>query len=187
MSVVGVSKRYAEALMSLALDKGMEGTYGAELDFLVDTIEGHKQLKNTFYGIQFTPRDKKAALRRIFGGEVSQDVLNFLLLLVDKNRHYLLNDIREAYYAIRDKQRGVLDARITSAYPLSDDEVERLRSSLAKLNQVEEIRLREEVDPKLIAGIRLQIGDLVMDGSAKARLESIRTNLVHGRKQEVNR
>lgn len=187
MSTVGVAKRYAEALMDIAIDKGREGAYGAELDHIVDTIEGHEALKNAFYGIQFSTRDKQAALRRIFKDDLSEDVLHFLLLLVEKNRYPLLEEIREAYYAIRDRQRGVLDARITSAYPLSDEEVERLRSSLAKINQVEEIRLREEVDPGLIAGIRLQIGDLIMDGSAKARLESIRTNLVHGRKQEVNR
>lgn len=173
-----VAKRYAQALALLAENLEDMQEIGRELDFACDTIYGNDELRTIYTGVQFANTDKKNVIRNIFTDSLSENMLHFLLLLVDKMRPAYLADIRTAYHALLDEANGVADATVYSAFALSDDEVKALTEALSKATD-KSIRLHTEVDPGLLAGLRIRYGDYVIDGSAKARLEQLREKLTH--------
>lgn len=181
MIASGVAKRYAQALFMVAEETQRIDAIAEELDRALETIEQHNDLKQLFYGVQFSQMDKKLVLERIFKEDLSRDVLNFILLLIEKSRYAILPDIRSAYHALRDEHNGILDVTVFSAFPLSEEKQEEIRQALG-VREGKTIRLHIKEDPSLLAGIRVQIGDTIIDGSAKARLEKLRKELLNNRK-----
>lgn len=172
-----VAKRYAEALALLGESTDERNAIGQDLDLVCDTLEQNLDLKNIYMGVPFANADKKEIVRKVFSDTISEDVLHLLLLLVDKSRTTYLMDIQRAYHAILDEQNGVADATAYSAFPLSDEDAQNLAHALGKAFG-KTIRLHTEVDPDLLAGLKVKYGDVVIDGSAKAKLEKMRTELL---------
>lgn len=172
-----VAKRYAQALALLTDGLEQMESFGEDLDLVCETIYGNEQLREVYTGVQFANADKKQIVQDLFADHVNKDVLHFLLLLVDKMRPAYLADIRLAYHALIDDVKGIADATVYSAYDLSDEEVEDLSRALSQATG-KIIRLHAEIEPELLSGIRIRYGDYVIDGSAKAKLETLRKKLM---------
>lgn len=181
MIASGVAKRYAQALFMVAEESQRIDAVAEELDRAWETIERQADLKQLFYGVQFSQMDKKVIMKKIFKDDLSRDVLNFLLLLIEKSRYAFLPDIRTAYHALRDQHLGIHDVTVYSAFPLTEEKQEDIRKALGQ-TEGKIIRLNVKEDASLLAGIRVQIGDTIIDGSAKARLEKMRKQLLNNRK-----
>jgi F-type H+-transporting ATPase subunit delta len=104
---------------------------------------------------------------------------SYLLLLFDKGRIGFLNNISEFYQKLADELKGIARASLVSAIELSSETVEKIRSALSKRTG-KEVMLEVEQDPELIGGIVTRIGDLVLDGSVKTQLLSMRESLKRG-------
>lgn len=177
MNDAGVAKRYAQALFMLAEETDGPEKIGKELDFLTDTIYGNKDLETVYTGVQFANQSKKNVVIQLFKGQVSENVLNFALLLIEKSRPGYLADIRTCYHALLDEKNGIADATIYTAYPLNEETSQAIAEALGQATG-KTIRLKTVEDKSLLAGVRLQYGDRIIDGSAKARLESMRKRLI---------
>lgn len=177
MNDAGVAKRYAQALFMLACESQQVDKIGQNLDSACQTIFGNEELNQVFSGIQYSMSGKKNAITEIFKNEIDHSVLNFLLLLIEKNRAGYLADIQTAYHALQDEKNGIVDATLTTAFPLKDEDVDKIAQALGK-KVGKTIRLKVVVDPALVAGVRLQYGDRIIDGSVEARLESMRKRLM---------
>lgn len=177
MNDAGVAKRYAQALFMLADETGSVDEIGKDLDLACDTIYGNEELKAVYTGVQFANISKKEVINKIFKGELNSSVLNFLLLLVEKMRTSYLEDIKLAYHRLLDEKNGIEDATLFTAYPLKDNDAQAIAQALGE-SVGKTIRLKTVEDPSLLAGVRLQYGDRIIDGSAKARLESMRKRLM---------
>lgn len=177
MNDAGVAKRYAQALFMLAEETANVDSIGKDLDVLTDTIYGNKDLQIVYTGVQFAHQSKKNVIMEIFKGNIDESVLNFALLLIEKSRTRYLADIRTAYHALLDKKNGIEDATVFTAYPLKEEESEAIAKALGSATG-KTIRLKTVEDKSLIAGVRLQYGDRIIDGSAKARLESMRKRFI---------
>ena len=177
MNDAGVAKRYAQALFMLADESQNVDKIAQDLDLVCSTIYGNAELEEAFTGVQYSMRGKKNAIVEIFKNDVDQVVLNFLLLLIEKGRSGYLADIHTAYKALEDEKNGIADATVTSAFPLSEEDSNKIAKALEK-RVGKTIRLKVVVDPDLIAGVRLQYGDKIIDGSVEARLESMRKRLI---------
>ena len=177
MNDAGVAKRYAQALFMLACESQQVDKIGQDLDSACETIFGNEDLAQAFSGIQYSMSGEKNAITEIFKGQIDHSVLNFLLLLIEKKRAGYLADIQTAYHALQDEKNGIADATLTTAFPLKDEDADKIAQALGK--QVgKTIRLKVVVDPSLVAGVRLQYGDRIIDGSVEARLESMRKRLM---------
>lgn len=188
MNDAGVAKRYAQALFMLADETGQTVQYGKDLDLVCDTIFGDEQFNAVFHGAQFSNASKKTVIEKVFKDAVAEDVLRFMLLLIEKMRSGYLADVRVAYQALLDEQQGIRDATVYSAFPLSVQEQDDIARALGKAVD-KTIRLQAVEDPSLLAGIRLQYGDTIIDGSAKAKLAGMRERLAsqsnHGGEQSL--
>lgn len=172
------AKSYCEALFSIAEEEDKTKEYKEQLVFVVDTLKENKQFKAVLTHPKISRNEKKELLETIYGKEIDHMLLNFLKLLIDKNRFICLDDINRIYIKMFHTLNNIAAADIYSAQALSEDEIKRLTSMLEKkLNK--NIELKLHIDEDLIAGIRIKIGDKVLDNTAKNRLQKLKETVVN--------
>ncbi|MDO4280193.1 MAG: F0F1 ATP synthase subunit delta [Peptococcaceae bacterium] len=177
MNDAGVAKRYAQALFMLADENQKVDQFAKDLDLVNETIASNEDLSQVFTGIQFSLSGKKKAITEIFKNQVDGNVVNFLMVLIEKGRAGYLSDITASYHKLLDERNGIADATVTTAFPLKEEEAQQIAVALGK-SVGKTIRLKVVVDPALVCGVRLQYGDKIIDGSVEARLESMRKRLM---------
>jgi F-type H+-transporting ATPase subunit delta len=112
----------------------------------------------------------------ILSGRLSGDAENFVRVLAQNGRLELLPEIRAQFEALKNEREGVLEAEVHSAFELSDGQVAELVQRLEKKTG-RKVRTKVQVDKDLIAGVRIVLGDKVIDGSARAQLGALETAL----------
>ncbi len=175
-----IAQRYAKALFGLGQERGDMPVLLGELDKLTELVLGNGELRR----VLFTPIHPRAERRGVLAElverlELSKEVHVFSMLVVDQNRTGYLPAIRDALRELVEQAAGRVTAQISSARPLAQDEVERLREVLARRVNAE-VKLQLDVDESLIGGVIARIGDLMLDGSVRAQLDSLSMNLRRG-------
>jgi F-type H+-transporting ATPase subunit delta len=167
-----LAKRYAAALLKATDAEG--STEDAE-QFLLALKQAYLSGKD-FRGFLHQPRVpravKKGLLKRIFEGKAKQSFLDFLDLLVDKNRQDLIPDIADTFDALSDASRNVVRVQVRSWRPLTDAQRSGLQAGIQKF-AVRNVILEEKVDPAVKGGLLCYAGDRVIDGSVAYRLKEI--------------
>ncbi len=171
-----VARRYAQALYQQATASGQTDAVEADVALVGQTFASSPDLVAAI-GSPVVPRDKKqAVLDRVFGGSLSPTTAGFLRLLMDKGREGLVPEVVAAYRALGDERTGTVEAVVRTAKPLSADETDRLQAALAARTG-KTIRLRIHLDPDLIGGLVVRIGDVVYDRSVRHQLTQLRDSL----------
>lgn len=171
-----VSNTYAVALLTLADARN-------ELDGLQEDVEGLLEIYRTdadFKNFILVPsidaKEKAQVLDRVLKGKVSDTLLDFVGVVVLKNRQGHLEGILEQFLALLDEKLGRLHAEVVSAIDLSAESEKDLTDALSKkLNKT--VLLSSSVDPEILGGLILRFGDLVVDGSVRSQLKKISTRL----------
>jgi F-type H+-transporting ATPase subunit delta len=127
-----------------------------------------------------TADTKLATLEASLPSTVQPELRNLARLLVVRNRTNLISQIREIFEDQVRAERGISVAQVTTAEPLTADEEAMVREQLAKMTG-NTIEITSTIDPDIIGGIVVRIGDQVIDGSVRNKLERMRTRLVAGR------
>jgi F-type H+-transporting ATPase subunit delta len=168
------AKRYAEAAFDLALRDGdLDAWSGAlsQIGSFMSEADIRRVLENTR-----VPQETKQRLIEAGLGNLPKLLLNLARLLVRKNRTALAAEIAAQFARLVEEQRGVAHARAVTAVPLSDQEKQALAQRLERDTGQRAI-LATEVDPTLIGGVVVQIGDRLVDASTRHRLEALRESL----------
>jgi F-type H+-transporting ATPase subunit delta len=171
-----LARRYASAVYSLASESNSTERVGNELSVIARAIDGDPAIHGFFVSPVIERSDKQRALTQAFSGKVGDIVLHTLLLLVRKRRESLLDQLIAEYRKIELAGRGAEPLIVTTAHPLPDAEV---RTLVERLERVYGKTFETSVkhDPKLIGGIRIAMGDRVIDGSISGRLEELTRTL----------
>jgi len=177
-----IARRYARGLFLLAREHDLAERIHQDLRAIVEALEQNPRLRVTLEHPQVPPARKRQLIEAVFGGRVSSYALNFLRLVVRKRREPYLALIAEEFGRIYDEARGVRHARLTSAVPLPGELVERTARELSRALGVD-VRVHAEVDPDVIGGLVVQVGDLRIDASLRGRLRALRQRLAAGRTQ----
>lgn len=170
-----VAKRYAEALFDVANQKGQMETVEAELAAIVDALNAHPELEQMLLHPSISTEVKKKQMTELFGGRVSAIVMNFIQLLLDRRRQDTLAGIFEEYTRLADKASGRVKVTVESATPLSDEEISTLKNTLGANGK--QIDVKATVNPALIGGAKVRVGDRVFDYTVAAQLERFRQTL----------
>ncbi|WP_027717620.1 F0F1 ATP synthase subunit delta [Desulfovirgula thermocuniculi] len=171
-----VARRYAEALYDLAAETGMVDRMEKELEAVCEAVRTSAELKKILHHPRITAEEKKGLIKDLFGGKVSPVMENFLYLLVDRKRETLLEEIRERFVDLANKARNIVRAEVTSAVELTAKEKEELQKVLGQITG-KNVKVSYQVDPGVIGGVVVRIGDRVIDGSLRARLAAMREHL----------
>ena len=175
-----IAQRYAKALFALGAEAGDTAGILNEVDELTETALVMPELEKAL----FTPIHPRSERRNVVAElaqklELSRETRSFAMLLVDENRMSLLPDIRDSLRSLVEQAAGRVKASVTSARALSDQQLELVRQALsARTNSV--VTLETSVDPDLIGGIVVRLGDLLLDGSLRTQLNSLRGSLRKG-------
>jgi F-type H+-transporting ATPase subunit delta len=167
-----VARRYAQALTEEAQTNGQLEAVDADVALLTETLDGSRELRAALTSPVVPHAKKGAVLERLFEGQVSALSLRFLRLLVDKQRDGDIPEILDAYRALRDERTGTVEATVRTAAPLSAEERDRLQTALETRADAR-VRMRVEIDPSLIGGLVVRLGDVVLDRSVKHQLETL--------------
>ena len=172
----------------------VEGTYGyalylaaKELDkiqlILGETKEVLSVLENEPGFVDFinTPvipaKEKKAVLEKVFGDKISDELLNLFFILVDKGRAKQIAKIFRAYEAKINEVEGYAVGKILSVVPLTEEQIKKFEEQTEKLLK-ERIKLENEVDVRLLGGIKIFINGKVIDASLRNRLDSLTSAII---------
>jgi F-type H+-transporting ATPase subunit delta len=174
-----LSRVYGEALLNAA------GPQAAnvldELETLIHDVFDRQPAIATTVGSPAVGRERREeVLRHTLQGRVSDTLFHFLLVL---NRHQRLNILRQIAITARDileTRSGRIQIEVRSAVPLADDQQERLRQDLRTTLHREPV-LHLHVDPDLIGGVLVRVGDRVYDATIRGRLDNLRTQLLERR------
>lgn len=167
-----LAKRYAAALLKVT---DAEGSTEEAEQFLLALKDAYLALKD-FRGILSQPRipraAKKAMLHRIFEGKAKKSLVDFLDLLVDKNRLDIIPDVADTFDALSDASQGIVRVKVRSWRPLTDAQRAGLQAGLQRIAE-RKVILEEVVDPATKGGLLCYAGDRVIDGSVTYRLKAI--------------
>jgi ATP synthase F1 delta subunit len=166
---------YAEALFEVAREKGKLDAIRDELGQFADALDGDRELRVFFFSPYFSSAEKVAGLKRAVSG-ADQELLNFLELLIEKGRMPEVFRIRRQLDELWKKENRRIDVTVTSAVELDRAVVERVGEEIERQTG-QKVDLASRVDGEILGGIVLQVGNMVLDASIRARLEKLRKSV----------
>jgi F-type H+-transporting ATPase subunit delta len=172
------ARRYAEAAFELATRDGTLDAWRDDLD-LAARLVGDEQVVSIVGSPARPIAERRALLERLLGGRVAQPVANLARLLTERGRVDLLPAVATEYRRLLNRRRGVVEAVVTSAAPLSADEAAAVRRRVEAMSGAA-VELSAVVDESLIGGLTIRVGDRLLDASVRGRLERLRDQLVAG-------
>ncbi|WP_239615795.1 F0F1 ATP synthase subunit delta [Cohnella mopanensis] len=167
-----VAKRYAKALFQLAQQKGLVAETEAQLSLIVNVVESNAEVRAFLSAPNITLDTKRKTLLQAFGAEASPIVLNLVSLLIERGREGELSSVFAAYLQVAGDALGRTDAHVISSQPLNEEEKTKLAQKFGTLVG-KTIRVTNTVDPELLGGLTVRIGDTLYDGSLKGKLERL--------------
>ncbi len=177
MAQESVARRYAAALMNQALASGSLDTVSSELNGVAQTLTGSPLLAAYLANPLVVRERKKAVIGQVFEKEVGKATMGFLNLLVDKRRIDAFSEVKTELDRLVRAHKNVALASATSAVPLTAAQLKDLEKAL-EARTGKDIELTTSVDPSLMGGILVRIGDTVLDGTVKGKLERLREQLL---------
>lgn len=173
---IQLASKYATAIFEIAQEeKNLDG-YDKDLSKVRSDVFDIPEAVKFFQNPLVPNQAKKDLLRRALDKEISATVMNFLMLLVDKKRIGVFNEIYDIFTSLKNKAQGVLIADVTTAFPLSKKQQDALIKKLTSLTG-RKVKIRPHKDTSILGGIILKIGDKRIDGSAAGRLRALQSTL----------
>jgi F-type H+-transporting ATPase subunit delta len=176
MSDIVVAKRYARALFEVAQEKGLISKVEEELKSVASAIKDNADLQKFLSHPGVDASSKKDLLKQIFAGEVSEPVWNTLMVLIDKGREDMVSALVNDYVKIANEAQGLANATVYSAFALNDNQVAEIAAHFKQITG-KTLRVETAIDPKLLGGIQVRIGDRLYDGSISGKLERLAKSL----------
>lgn len=172
----GLAKIYAAALFAASLRNREEEAIQGELDGVRRLLELNPDFNNFVLSPQVPTEDKLSLMDGVLTGKCEKLLVNFLKLLVRKERFEIVEDIARAYTALYEKRLGILEVEVITAVPL-DGVMERKTVENLEENTKKKIRLTKSIDKTIIGGMVIKMENKIIDGSVKYQLEKLRSNL----------
>lgn len=171
-----VSKTYSESLFEVAVEEDILEKTIEDMLLVKESFETYPELYELFRSPQISTNERKDMLKEVFGSKVSMEVLNFLKILVDKSRCSEIFGISESFMSLSDEHKGIVHVIAETVVPMGEKEINDLREKLSSdMNKT--IEIINEINPDLMGGLTLKVGDKIIDGSVKKKLNDLREEL----------
>lgn len=169
-------RRYAQAIFELAQEGNKLEQWSDDLTAISQTFSQSPQAR-AFLDNPKTPRETKVKfVGNVLGKEVSPEALKLAQLLVQRDRQAYAPSILTAYTTLWNRLRGIEVAHVTTAIPVGDAEAAQIKQRLTAITG-KQVTLDLKVDPNIIGGMVAQVGDTLLDGSIRTRLQNLRKQL----------
>ena len=172
------ARRYADAVFGIAHDTASHDRWLSDLDDIAALFN-----EPTVYGFLVSTRVPQVEKEQVLDNalpDLQANARNFAKLLVRKRRANLAPQIIEAFRERLNSVRGIAEANVTTAVPLSDEARTAVAEAVRRYTNADTVTLYETVDQQIIGGAVVKIGDRIIDGSVRTRLSSMRRSLAQG-------
>lgn len=179
MSEITVAIRYAKAIIDLATEQNSLEEINSDMEFFVRTIKANPQL-NAVLANPIIYHDKKIKiLEQLFGGKVNKLTIDFFKIMINKGRAEVLYVAAQEFLNQYDVKKNIIKATVVSATALSEENKKTIIAELQK-STGGTIKLTATVDPNLIGGFVLTVGDKQIDTSVASNLAKLKKEFAHG-------
>jgi F-type H+-transporting ATPase subunit delta len=178
MQGIGAGRRYAEAAFQLAVSGGAVDAWQRDLA-LAAGLARDERIARAVDSPAVPFEDRRKIVEQMLGARVSPQARNLALLLAKRSRFAVLPDVSAEYDALVRESRGIVAADVTTPSPLSAAELAKVRAGVEQLAG-SKVELTTTMDPRLVGGLTIRIGDKLIDASVAGRLARLRGQLVQG-------
>jgi len=175
-----IADRYAQAILQSCPDLETIETLNNELVLMRDTWNKSPETREFFMNPKIPPKIKARIISDALEKRISSYMLNLLILLIEKNRQDILPDIADRYTELTDRARGVEHAEIVVARPIPEDLEGRLLKAVQRFS-TRDVEIALRIDPSIYGGVKIRLGDRVIDGSLRWRFEALRRAMLTAR------
>ncbi len=165
--------RYAKAVYQQATQTDIAEVVFGDMQSIYSTIEASKELQSVLKSPIIKGNDKKEALLKIFSGQ-SETSKSLIKILVENKRTALLGGVAESYISLYNDEKGVKVAKVTTAVPLSKELETKVLEKVKELTGSSNVSMENIIDPSIIGGFILRIGDLQFNASISNKLGNIK-------------
>ncbi len=169
---------YGRSLFQAALERGRIDELREQLGQFADAVDEHRELAVFFFSPYFSTAEKQQSLDTLLEG-ADQIFLNFLELLIENHRMPVIFRIRDEYERLWDEENKTLPVEITSAIALDAQTTESLGRTIGE-RAGRKVTLAARVDPDILGGIIVRVGNSILDASIRNRLEQLRRHVAQG-------
>ncbi|MBD1397251.1 ATP synthase F1 subunit delta [Pontibacter sp. JH31] len=173
MSEIRIASRYAKSLIELAQEKGVLEQVNEDMNMFARTLDQNRELKLLMRNPIVKSDKKLAVINALFKGKVNEMTLAFFKIVAQKGRESVLEFIAPEFTKQYNLYKGITTASVTTAMPLTEE----LRNELGQrlvAQTGQKVELEEKIDPSLIGGFVLRVGDQQIDSSVKYNLSKLR-------------
>jgi len=173
----GIIKKYAQALFKVVVKEDDINQVSDRLNSIRSILESVPELNQLFITRRVQVQDKMNMLKNILGDKISDIVMDLMVLLMENGHMMLFGEVIKRFDYLQDKDSEVIKVQITSSSRLSDDEVQRI--SLEIENKIQKkVDVKMKTDTSIVGGIKLRVGNTLIDGSVSKHLQKIRDTLI---------
>lgn len=172
MSIFTVASRYAKSLLDLAQDQGQLDAVKKDMENVISVLKSNSELLAILKNPIIKGDKKRTILAAIFEGKINPIILSFFYILVNKGRAAILLDIAQEFVREYNEAKGIVKASVTSATALSEANLADLQKIITEEIKAEVV-LKNIVDPSLIGGFMVRVGDRQIDASIAGKLNKL--------------
>jgi F-type H+-transporting ATPase subunit delta len=169
---------YARSLFEVAREHGSLGELREQLGQFVDAVNDNRELALFFFSPYFSTKEKQEALGRMLT-DASPILMNFLGLLIEKHRMPVIFRIGQEYERLWEEENRMLPVEITSAIELDNETTDSVGKNIGERTG-RKVTLAAHVDPDILGGIIIRVGNSILDASIRNRLEQLRRHVAQG-------
>ena len=169
---------YGRSLFEVAKEAGKLDEVREQLSQVADAISDQHELQVFFFSPYFSPDEKKEGLRKALS-DADPIVLNFLDLLIEKHRMPAIMRIKQTYNGMWERENDLLPVTVTSAVELDEETVRHIGDRIGEQTG-RKVELSSRVEPDLLGGIVVRVGNSIIDASIRSRLEQLRKQVARG-------
>ena len=168
------ANRYAKALLELSLEKGNLDAVNGNMQVLSDTINESADLRSLIKNPTIKEEEKNTIFTALFGKAFDADTMNFISLLTKNKRTEILPEVTQQFITQYRANKNIVTAEVTSATELDE---EQKKSIIALLKHDGEVEMLEMINPALIGGFIVKVGDKQIDASIATKFKNLRKEI----------
>ena len=173
-----IAEVYARSLFEVAQERDKLDVVREQLGAFADALAEDRELSVFFFSPYFSTQEKREGLKRVLV-DADETVVNFLELLIDKHRMPVLFRIRRVYDTLWEHENKVLPVEITSAVELDEQTVAGIGERIGERTG-QRVELTSRVEPDILGGVVLRVGNQILDATIRNRLERLRRQVARG-------
>jgi F-type H+-transporting ATPase subunit delta len=168
---------YTKTLVQMAASNGKLEAWLEALERLIHVLNQIPTVEKMLYHPFIRSEEKKKNLKALLKDQIDDQLLAFLFFLIEKKKTKSLRKIIESYRVVVNQRLGILDAFITSTFPLNEEEIDKIKLKLENAFQ-KKVIIKNQIDPQIIGGLIITIANEILDDSIKTRLLKLEEKLL---------